>query len=282
LVSTAVKPIHSLARGLQVLQMLQASRGMTLHDLFQLTAIPKASLLRILKTLMAEGLVWQRMADAAYVPSFSMAELARRIDGEIQLVEIASPILAALSEQIEWPSVLAVPRLTHMEVIETNAAHTYFDRIALGPIGFRVNMLRSASGRAYLAHCEAPIREAILDALRRSDRKGDLPARSADYVARALQDTRDQGYGLRDPDFGGHYDAPRSEVDDGRESIGVAIRIGAHVPGAINITWTRKVHRRDKAVALFLPLARRAAADIATRLAQSQPISPGEMSQIKD
>ena len=149
-----VKSIQALARGLQVLQVLQTSRGVGLADLHRETGIPKASLLRILKTLMERGLIWQRMLDAAWVPSWSLADLAGRIDRDHQLVEVASPILEALTRRVEWPSVLAVPRLSHMEVIETNVTRAYFDQIALGPMGFQVNMLRSASGRAFLAFCE--------------------------------------------------------------------------------------------------------------------------------
>jgi IclR family transcriptional regulator, mhp operon transcriptional activator len=280
-----VKSIHALARGLQVLQVLQSSQGLGLAALHRQTGIPKASLLRILKTLMEQGFIWQRMLDDAWVPSYSLAELAGRIDREHQLVEVASPILEALTRQIEWPSVLAVPRLSHMEVIETNVTRAYFDQIALGPMGFRVNMLRSASGRAFLAFCPGPVREAVLQTLRRSDRKGDRLAHSADYVATVLAETRNQGFGLRDPDFGGDYDEGRSVVDDGRESIAVAIRLPGDVlgpvPGTLNITWSRKVHRRDRAVALLAAPALRAAAEIAARLARL-PVSPGEIPAIGD
>ena len=213
--------------------------------------MPKASLLRILKTLMEQGFIWQRMVDDAWVPSFSLAEMAGRMNRDHQLLEVASPILEALTRQIEWPSVLAVPRLSHMEVIETNVTRAYFDNIRLGPMGFQVNMLRSASGRAFLAFCEAPAREAVLETLRRSDRKGDRLARSAKYVEQALAETRAQGFGLRDPDFGGDFDEGRSVVDDGRDSLAVAIRLPGHVPGTLNITWTRKVLKRDRAIAAF-------------------------------
>lgn len=274
-----VKSINALARGLEVLQLLQASGPLALADLYRLTGIPKASLLRILKTLMERGFVWQRMVDDAWVPSFSLAELAGRMDREHQLVEVASPVLAALTAEIEWPSVLAVPRLTHMEVLETNAARAYFDHIALGPLGFEVNMLRSASGRAFISFCEAPLREAILETLRRSDRKGNQMARSPEYVAQLLAETRAQGYGLRDPDFGGNFDEGRAVADDGRESLGVPIRLGNHLPGTLNITWTRRVLRRDKAVALLVPPALRAAGEIARRL-MKPGVSSGETSRI--
>lgn len=271
-----VKSIHALARGLEVLQILQSSGALTLADLYRLTGIPKASLLRILKTLMEAGFIWQRMVDDAWVPSFSLAELAGRMDRESQLVEVASPVLAALTAEIEWPSVLAVPRLSHMEVLETNAARAYFDHIALGPLGFQVNMLRSASGRAFVAFCEAPLREAILESLRRSDRPGNRMAQSADYVATLLADTRAQGFGLRDPDFGGDFDKGRAEADDGRDSLGVPIRLGHHLPGTLNITWTRRVMKRDRAIRLLVPPALRAAEEIARRL-MVRGVSQGEI-----
>ena len=60
-----VKSINALARGLQVLQVLQTSQGMSLAALHGRTGVPKASLLRILKTLMEQGFIWQRMVDDA-------------------------------------------------------------------------------------------------------------------------------------------------------------------------------------------------------------------------
>ena len=277
-----VKSIQALARGLQVLQELQTSQGMTLAALHRRTGVPKASLMRILKTLMEQGFIWQRMLDDVWLPSFSLAEAAGRMNRDQQLLEIASPILEALTRQIEWPSVLAVPRLSHMEVIETNVTRAYFDNIRLGPMGFQVNMLRSASGRAFLAFCEAPAREAVLETLRRSGRKGDRLAQSAPYVAAALDETRAQGFGLRDPDFGGDFDEGRSVVDDGRDSIAVAIRLPGHVPGTLNITWSRKVHKRDHAVNLLAGPALRAAEEIAAIYARSAKVSSGEIPRSAD
>lgn len=277
------------------MQLLQASGPLTLADLHRQTAIPKASLLRILKTLQEGGAIWQRMVDDAWVPSWSLAELAGRVSRESLLVETASPVLADLTARIEWPSVLAVPRLTHMEVIETNAARAYFDHIALGPLGFQVNMLRSASGRAFLAFCETPVREAVLQTLRHSDRPGNALARAPQTLAAILEETRAQGYALRDPDFGGDFDAGRSLADDGRESLGVPIRLGPHVPGTINITWTRRALKRDRALALLVPQAQEAATEISRRLSRavspptvsppivSPPIvSPGEIASAQD
>lgn len=265
---TQVKTIRALARGIEVLQILQRQGPMQLHDLHLTSGIPKATLLRILKTLIEQGAVFQRMFDGAYMPSYSLVEMAGLMDREQGLVEAAAPVLEKLTEEIEWPSVLAVPRPTHMEVLESNVGRSYFDHIQLGPIGFQVNMLRSASGRSFISACEPAVRDMVLSTLRKSERKGDRMARSAAYLDRMLSETQTQGYGLRDPDFGGDYDEPRDVVDDGRDSIAVAIRLDRHVPGSVNITWSKRAFLRDVAVPKFLGPAQRAADEIARRLSR--------------
>jgi IclR family mhp operon transcriptional activator len=157
-----------------------------------------------------------------------------------------------------------------MEVIETNASRAYFDDIPLGPVGFQVNMLRSASGRAYIAASPPAVRDAVLETLRRSTRPGDRLSHSPEYVARMIEETETQGFALRDPDFGGNFDEGRGAVDDGRESLGVAIRLGNHVAGTINITWTRRAHKRDVGAMLFADAAIRAAEAVSEALSKGK------------
>jgi IclR-like helix-turn-helix domain-containing protein len=69
----SVKIIRALNRGLDVLQIVQAMKAASLHDLHLATKLPKPTLLCILKTLMGRDLVWQRIADSAYLtPSQSV------------------------------------------------------------------------------------------------------------------------------------------------------------------------------------------------------------------
>lgn len=264
----SVKTIRALERGLTVLQMLQMSGAMTLGDLHRLSGIPRATLLRILKTLMKSGVVWQRIADNAYVASYALSEMAGRIDRESQFYEVASPVMERLCNEVQWPSIFAVPRLGHMEVRETNAPRAYFDHIPLGPIGFQISYLRSSVGRAYLAFCEEGRRDAILDHLRRSGRSGDRMAAMPEALEHMFDEVRARGFAYREEQFGGHFDAPRSRSDDGRDSIGVAVRLGSSVPGAINLTWSRRSLDRKTATRLFADKVIRAAEEIAARLTE--------------
>ena len=61
-----VKNIRALDRGLEVLGHLQKARTASLHDLHLATALPKATLTRILCTLEGRGLIWQRLADGTF------------------------------------------------------------------------------------------------------------------------------------------------------------------------------------------------------------------------
>ncbi|MGY1708434.1 helix-turn-helix domain-containing protein [Geodermatophilus sp. SYSU D00758] len=247
-----VKPIESLSRGLQVLDVLRGMRAASLHDLHRATGIPKPTLIRILWTAHQHGLVWRRMVDGAFLPSHTL-QPRNAADDDAWLAEIASPALEELSRRLQWPSVLAVPRLDHMETLETNSSRTYFDVLPRRPHGFRVNLLRSASGRAYLAFCPPEERAAVLARLRQRDGPAHRLAADPPALEQVLAATRERGYGVRDPAFGGDYVRPRSEVDDGRESIAVPVRFGDRVAGTINLTWRRQVMSLTGMVQRHLP-----------------------------
>jgi IclR family transcriptional regulator, mhp operon transcriptional activator len=258
-----VKPIESLARGLQVVQVLQEVRAASLHDLHLATGIPKPTLTRILHTAHQHGPVWQRMVDGAFVPSHTQGRVVPDEDG--WLFEIASPVLADLAHRLQWPSVLAVPRLDYMETLETNSSRTYFDAMPPRPRGYRVNMLGSASGRAYLAFCSRQEFDAVIARLRHKDAPARGLAADDDALRRLVESTRGRGYAVRAPDFGGHYTRPRSEVDDGRESIAMAVRPGDRVVATINLTWRRQVMSTTGTVQRHLADLRAAVAAVEER-----------------
>ena len=231
-----VKSVEALARGLRVLGALEEMRAASLHELHTATGLPKSTLIRILYTCHQEGQVWQRMADGAFL----LRHTGRRRqppDDADWLAELASPVLERLCDTVRWPSVLSVPRLHYMSVVETNSRRAYFDALPEHPVDFRANMLRSASGRAYLAFCPEQERAAVLRRLREPDVPGHELAHDPDAVRQIVETTRRRGYGVRAPDFGGDYALTRAEVDDGRDSIAMPIVVDGHVFGCVNLTW---------------------------------------------
>jgi IclR family mhp operon transcriptional activator len=261
----SVKSIRALERGLDVLQALQTGPGAGLKELHEITGLPKATLLRILRTLSERNLVWQRLADGAYLPSTRSAQ-APAVDDASALVEVASPIMAKLCERVNWPSVLAVRRGGQMEVIETNRPISHVSHLPLGPVGARVNMLLTSTGRAYLAFCSQEEREEVLEILRASPAPADAFARDPVWVARTVAQTQAQGYGRRDPVVAGEGSGRSPMSDDGRNSIAVPIIVAGQVVAAMNLTWTRRAASTSQIVSDYLGDLRAAAAEMARDL----------------
>ncbi|UUU19108.1 IclR family transcriptional regulator domain-containing protein [Streptomyces sp. DSM 40750] len=255
-----VKTISSLERGLQVLRVLQEMRAASLHDLHQVTGIPKATLLRILHTCNQQDLVWQRLADGAFIASLR-PQRAPHDDAE-WLGELASQVLEELCERVMWPSVLTVPRLDYMETIDTNSPKAYFDEVVpVAPIGFRSHMLLGASGRAYIAFCPEREREAVLRRIREHDAPGNAYAHDPGWLRRLLATTRSRGYSVRAPE----YDF------DGRNSIAVPIRVEGEVLGCVNVTWRRTVMSAQEVARRHLNDLQDAVHRIEARVAAAAP-----------
>jgi IclR family mhp operon transcriptional activator len=233
MIERKVKSVRALERGLDVLLEIHRSRAASLKELHDSTGLPKATLLRMLLTLSKRGLVWQRLADGAFLPSRMHKVVAWRAESNETLAELASPHLAELSRRIAWPSVIAVPRLDHVEIIETNSAMNRIDSAMLGPIGLKLSYIHTATGRAYLAACDPVERAAII----RRIRPADASAASVAALERIVAQTKSRGWSERDPPHP-WPDRNRSEVvTDGRRSIGVPILVHDHAVAAINITW---------------------------------------------
>ena len=261
-----VKTIRALDRGLEVLQVLLSTSACSLRDLHKATRLSKATLTRILMTLAQRGLVWQRIADGAWLPSHTLRANAARFDADGQLQEVAGPILEALCERVKWPSVLAVPRLTWMEVVETNSPRAYFHEVHLGPVGYRAHLLQSSTGRAYLAHCSAAERETVLQRLRQSTDAADAIARDTALVERVLEHTRRQGYGQRELHCGGYYARGGPDSDETYTSIAVPILVDERVIGCVNLTWIARSATASEIATRHLADLKSAAAAIAARM----------------
>jgi IclR family mhp operon transcriptional activator len=261
-----VKTIRALDRGIEVLQVLLASSACSLRDLHKTTQLSKATLTRILVTLAQRGLVWQRLADGAWLPSHTLRANATRFGDDGQLLEVAGPILETLCERVKWPSVLAVPRLTWMEVVETNSPHAYFHEVHLGPVGYRAHMLQSSTGRAYLAWCNATERDAVLQRLRHSGDPADAAAKDAALVDAVLERTRRQGYGQRELHFGGFYSQGGPDADETYTSIAVPIIVDERVIGCVNLTWIARAATAADIATRHLADLKGAATEIAARM----------------
>lgn len=258
--------VRGLERGLDLLRAIERGRAMTATMLHRETRLPKPTITRLLRTLEQKGFVWRSIADGCYrVTTQKHGAPTMPAAGRL-LAAVAGPVLDELCEEVRWPSDVSVRRQTYMQLCETSRRRAYFTLNRL-EIGFRINMLLSAPGRAYLAWCPGDEREMLLRRLRgeaAAEQRIDAQwLRGPAALERLLERTRDQGYAVRDPGWGGDNRRPREEYDDGLSAIAVPILAGRRVLGCVNIVWITRVLSVEHIARVHAGRLQRAAREIA-------------------
>jgi IclR family mhp operon transcriptional activator len=166
-VMTQDEAVRSVARALEILRALQAAGKATLVDLQARTALPKPTLLRLLRTLESENAVWRAKGDGLWRPVFEMVPTRILSPEHQKLIDMALPILETLRAKFVWPSDLAVREASHMMLLETTRRASGL-AVNRDEIGHKIDMLRSAVGRAYFASCPPEEREELTRQLARA------------------------------------------------------------------------------------------------------------------
>lgn len=244
------KPVRALKRGILVMRTLDTHGAVSLEELNRRTGIAKATLSRILLTLKSENLATQRIADKKWVAGPSIGTTAPDDIARNLLVQVAIPQLTELCRKVIWPSDLSVRSGSCMVLIETSRPETtlMFNKLS---VGYEVDILLSATGRAYLAFCPEAERSEILGELRNRPQY-DFLFKSGQMNA-VLEKVRDQGYGYRDSRWGGRINTFRNDYDDGLDAIAVPIKHEEGILGCVNITWIKSVLSQKEIVDRNLP-----------------------------
>ena len=230
-----VRSIASLGRGLEVLSLLHARDGVQLRELHEASGVPKASLLRVLKTLIEHRWVRRRAADGAYLASVLPQVPAQR-DAQSAAASrpLAAEVLAGalrdLRQTLTWPSDVAVRHGGVMRVIDSN--RSAYGRVwRPSVVGEDVDMLESAMGRAYLAFSSQEVSRALIDMLLAP---GGTRARRRELLERELLDTRRRGFGARDRLYAG----PDSHHGRQLSAIALPILVNEQVIACVSCVWS--------------------------------------------
>lgn len=234
----STKRIRALQRGIAVMRSLEGGRAVSLEDLHGSTRIPKPTLLRILRTLEDERLAARRIVDGKWLSGPGSGSLRPECSADARLIQAATPELANLCAGIIWPSDLSVRQGLHMRLVETSRpqATLVFNRLA---VGFKIDFLMSAPGRAYLAFCPEAERDDVLERLSVFPEYGFLFERGR--IRTILEQTRQNGFAHREALWGGKSRLFRKSHDDGLDAIAVPVQQKDKIIGCVNIVWIRSI-----------------------------------------
>ncbi len=158
-------PVTALLRGIAVLEAVAAQGAASIKDLHAATGYPKATLVRLLETLIHAGYVRASGDDRpTYALTARALGLAGRFDQGRHLVAAVGPVLAEFQAAIPWPSDLAVFDRDAMVILETSRRPGVLS--VSRQVGSRVPAMPTALGRAYLAFLPEAERRDCLAVLR--------------------------------------------------------------------------------------------------------------------
>ncbi len=247
----STRPIRALNRGLDVLTELNRLERAAINTLANAVELPRTTTYRILETLRLAGYVERDPHDDCYRPTIMVRALSDGFDDEAMLAHIARPHLSALCAQIVWPVAIATPSGSAMMIREATDHQSPLALEHYGA-GVRVPLLGSAAGRAYLAFCAAPQRDALLELLARSSLPEDRLARNRQEVERLLNETRTQGFGI----------SQRARRVSEETSIAIPLRVKDRVVASVTVRYAATAVTLRHAAEQFLPKMREMAAKI--------------------
>ena len=265
---TQNETIRALSRVLCVLQAVQDGNGMSLHEISGATGLAKPTLLRILRTLEAEGYVRRGLTDQHYHANVRSVPTEEEVQRSV-LAEVAAPVLDQLCQEVLWPSDLAVYDDGHMWVQETSRRRSPF-MMNRAVTRFGIHMLQSGMGRAFLAYCHPDRRDEILRRLAKSNEPHDVLARKTGTVEKMLRDVRSKGYATR---VTGYFVTQPNEARVA--AIAVPVMADEEVLGSVNLVWIAHAANEEQFVRRYLGRLTEASAEIAKRFIEGRESRPG-------
>jgi len=249
--------VKALARGLQVLSAVNELNPAYVKDVVELTALPKATVIRLLKSLVDEGYVVSDPSGHGYRVSVDARKLSRALGDRSAYATVSEPVLTRLGQTLKYPAIFSVVD-TESLVIEATNRHSAPIRLKLFERS-RIPILSSAAGMAYLS--ALPSADAQLAIAKELARDGVQEAASIDAPAiiRSIEQSRQQGYA-----------AQRYDTLDDITAIAVPVGERDAPVGALSLVYYETLMHPEIRDGLVLPNLRKSAEAI-TAAMRSNP-----------
>ncbi|TKC86760.1 IclR family transcriptional regulator [Trinickia terrae] len=186
--------VTALARGLTVLRRIAAADApVSNRELTELTGIPKPTVSRITATLVNAGFLFQLPDSERFVLTASVLELSNGFLRNFDIRSRSRPFLIELAEKTSLSVHLAVRDRLDMVVIDSIRPRSAI-LVSRLEVGSRMDLTRTAVGRAYMAALPPADLDALLTGLQTAS--GDDWPHIHARITKTLQETRANGFAI--------------------------------------------------------------------------------------
>jgi len=243
--------VRAASRVLMVLQAMNREPHSTIQSLHKATGLPKPTLVRLLKTLAADGYVSNDRRQAGYQITSLVTSLSTGFRGDPLVVEAGRAWAIELSGEFKWPVAIAV---FHEDAVVIRYSTIHDSPISPfhATINMRLSLFTRALGRAYLAYQTDEEVAALMHRLGDSHELETVTEREPGRVQRMIRTIRDRGYARRDP-----------QVDpQTSDTVAVPIFANGRVEATIGMTFFRTATNSFGSRDAFVEALKHAAAGI--------------------
>lgn len=248
------KPVTAAMRAFEVLAVVNRLQQPTFARIHQETELSSSTVVRILETLEAAGLVLKDSNTASYVPTSRTLSLSAGFSSTKQLDVISQPILADLQDKVSWPSDLAVRDRDMMVLVQTSReqGHLFYNR----QVGYRAPILGTSIGMAYLAYQPSSVVQEVLKVVAEDQRMRAALEDDATALYERLEEVRRNGFATMHPLYSARaYDSKVS-------ALAVPVCVEDQAIASLNVMFLTDVVNEKARRKLVAPL-RQAAQSIA-------------------
>ncbi|RFU48040.1 IclR family transcriptional regulator [Paraburkholderia sp. DHOC27] len=186
--------VTALARGLTVLRSIAAADApLSNRELTELTGIPKPTVSRITATLVGAGFLFRLPDSERFVLTSAVLELSNGFLRNFDIRARSRPFLIELAERTSLSVHLAVRDRLDMVVIDAIKPRSAI-LVSRLDVGSRMNLSRTAVGRAYLAVLAPGERESLMLGLQAAE--GDDWGYISARLENALHEISAQGFAI--------------------------------------------------------------------------------------
>jgi DNA-binding IclR family transcriptional regulator len=181
----------TLARGLEVLRCFSPLESLLGNkEISVRTGLPKPTVSRLTYTLTKLGYLRHNMRLGKYQLGSAVLSIGYPLLASMSVRQVARPLMKELAEYSSGAVSMGVR--DRMNVVYIESSRSGNGNATLPDIGTAVPIAQSVIGRAFIASCTPPEREAVLNQMR--VKEPDMHRRNRPQIDKAMEDIRTRGF----------------------------------------------------------------------------------------